>query len=96
MSDNNQTDKLIPPVLSVNIGQRQRPVVVVKKEVSNLTSERDAKLKEIEKAKMTDPDNTSLLEELNRDLTLIDNSIVSRNDVLKARGHARTPIADSA
>lgn len=96
MSDTNQTDKLIAPVLSVNIGELQRPVVVVRREVSKLTKERDAKLEEIEQAKKTDPDNTNLLEVLNRDLTLINNSIVSRNDVLTARGHARAPIADSA
>jgi hypothetical protein len=93
MSDNNQTNKLIAPVLSVDIGERQRPVVHVRRELSQLAKKRDAKLKEIKK---TDPENTNRLEELNRDLTLISNTIILLDDVMKARGHAHTPVADSA
>jgi hypothetical protein len=93
MSDNNQTNKLIAPVLSVNIGALQRPVVHVRNELSELADQRVAKLQEIDE---TDPENTNQLEKLTRDLTLIDNTIILLDDVLIARGHARRPIADSA
>lgn len=94
MSDDNQTDKLIAPVLSINIGEILRPVTHVRKDLKELADKRDALVAEIEG---TDPDDTNLLEKLKRDLAGVNAAIIRLDDPMKARlGHAYTPIADSA
>ncbi|MDB5168123.1 MAG: hypothetical protein JWO55_381 [Candidatus Saccharibacteria bacterium] len=93
MSDDNQTDKLIAPVLSINIGEILRPVTHVRRDLKELANKRDAIAAKIED---TDPDDTDLLEKLKRDLAGIKASIVRLDDPMKARlGHAYTPTADS-
>lgn len=93
MSDNNQTDGLILP-LCINVGPVQVPVTHVQKELEDLIAKRDAITADIEKA---DPDVTSTLEKLKRDLNGVNAAIIRLDDPMRARlGHIYTPIADSA
>jgi hypothetical protein len=94
MSDTNQTDKLTAPVLSINIGEKLRPVIYVRKDLKKLTARRDAIVAEITAA---DPDKIDQLEKLKLDLASVNAAITRLDDPMKARlGHAYTPVADSA